>query len=242
MARNINKPGVDLVKEMEGFYPDAYRCPAGVWTIGYGHTAGVSPGQKVTKQQAEQLLREDLDGSAAAVERLISVPLTDNQFAALVSFTFNVGEGNLATSTLRRKLNTGDYNAVPSQLSVWVMATDPATGKKRPLNGLVRRRAAEGQLWLKPEGAAVADAERMPQKVEGVEDARVDGKVRSEVIARSGLRLRGGPGLQFGVIKTLPAGAVVYAGREQGEWIEIDLQGDGLADGWAFASYLRSLS
>jgi len=162
MARSVNDAGLNLVRESEGFRGDAYRCPAGVWTIGYGHTDGVQPGQRVTREEAEQLLREDLDGSAAHVERLITVALNDNQFAALVSFTFNVGEGNLESSTLWRKLNGGDHDSVPSEMSRWVKATDPNTGQKRTLPGLVRRRAAEGVLWLTPDDG-------MPQRVESVD-------------------------------------------------------------------------
>lgn len=170
MRRSINKAGLELVKKFEGFYPNAYLCPAGVWTIGYGHTAGVQQGQTITEQQAEEFLKEDMIESAAAVERFVSVPLTDNQFSALVSFTFNVGAGSLQNSTLRRKLNAGNYEAVSSELNRWVKATDPVTGKKKTLRGLVRRRAAEGELWLTPdEAVAFQDSVPMPQRVDNVD-------------------------------------------------------------------------
>ena len=170
MSRSINNAGLDLIKKFEGFYGEAYLCPAGVWTIGYGHTAGVHQGQTMTKEEAEETLRQDLAISAAGVERLITVPLTDNQFSALVSFTFNVGAGNLGNSTLRRKLNFGNYDAVPSELNRWVKVTDPVSKEKKTMRGLVLRRAAEAELWLTPDAADTAEGiVAMPQRVENVD-------------------------------------------------------------------------
>lgn len=171
MSRTINKRGLDLVKIFEGFYAEAYLCPAGVWTIGYGHTRGVRQGMTITEEEAEATLLQDLAEAAEDVERLISVRLTENQFAAIVSFTFNVGAGNLQESTLRRKINTGNYDDVPSELNRWVKATDPVSGKKRTLRGLVRRRAAEGDLWLTPDEAAETEEGGllMPQRVDNVD-------------------------------------------------------------------------
>ena len=167
MAREINKAGLDLVKEFEGFYAAAYLCPAGVPTIGYGHTAGVALGQRISLEDAERLLREDLEKSGAAVERLVKVPLNDNQYAALTSFTFNLGEGSLAESTLLKRLNGGDYDAVPSEMARWVKAVDPKTKQSCALQGLVKRRAAEGHLWLTTEDAdAFVSTGGMPQRVE----------------------------------------------------------------------------
>jgi hypothetical protein len=116
------------------------------------------------------MLQQDLAGAAQNVERLIAVPLTDNQFAALVSFAFNVGAGNLQASTLRRKLNIGNYEEIPFELNRWVKATDPVSGKKRILRGLVLRRAAEGDLWLTPDEAGeTAAALAMPQRIDNVD-------------------------------------------------------------------------
>jgi lysozyme len=128
MRRSVNQRGLNLVKHFEGFSAEAYLCPAGVWTIGYGHTRGVRQGQTVNKDEAEALLIQCLAEAAEDVERLISAPLNENQFAALVSFTFNVGTGNLQASTLRRKLNIGNYGDVPFELNRWVKATDPVSG------------------------------------------------------------------------------------------------------------------
>jgi len=122
-------------------------------------------GDKVTLDQAEDLLEEDLKGAAASVEKLVKVPLKDNQFAALVSFVFNLGAGNLRSSTLLTKLNAGNYDDVPSEMARWVKAMDPKTKTKRTLAGLVRRRAAEGALWLSAETSSFVNTSAMPQAV-----------------------------------------------------------------------------
>lgn len=171
MPRTINQAGIDLVKHFEGFYPDAYLCPAEVWTIGYGHTANVQQGQTISENEAEELLRADLEDAAETVDELAEVDLDDDQFAALVSFTFNVGRGSLAESTLLKKLNQGDYDAVPSELSRWVKAT--VDGTKTTLAGLVRRRAAEAELFLRncevSNRFTEGDTHRMPQAIEHYE-------------------------------------------------------------------------
>ncbi len=144
MTRRINAEGLALIKRFEGLQRRAYICPAGVLTIGYGSTgAHVTKGMVITEAEAERLLIADLSRFERAVEKLVKVPLSDGQFAALVSFAFNVGEGALKGSTLLKKLNRGDYDAVPSELNKWVNAK----GKKLP--GLVNRRAAEGGLWAR---------------------------------------------------------------------------------------------
>lgn len=139
--RVINDEGIELIKHFEGFSPDRYICAAGMPTIGYGHTgAGVQLGT-ITEQQGEELLRSDLRQAERAVLRLINVPLTDNQYAALVSFVFNLGAGALQRSTLRSKLNRGEYEAAALEFHKWVYAGG------RKLKGLVRRRAAEAELF-----------------------------------------------------------------------------------------------
>ncbi len=151
MARKVTDEVIERIKRWEGLRLTAYRDAGGVWTIGYGHTgAPARAGATITLAQAEGLLRQDLAAFEAAVERVITVPLTDNQFGALVSFAFNVGEAAFARSTLAARLNGGDYNSVPEQLARWVHA-----GGKR-LQGLVNRRAAEAGLWAS--GAFVSSA------------------------------------------------------------------------------------
>ena len=137
----ISQEGVNLIKHFEGCRLEAYKCPAGVWTIGYGHTKGVKEGDAIEQEAAEAFLIEDLESFEQAVTRLVEVPLTQQQFDALVSWTFNLGAGNLAESTLLRKLNNYQYAEVPEQMMRWVRAGGQV------LDGLVRRRAAEAALF-----------------------------------------------------------------------------------------------
>jgi lysozyme len=237
MAREITQDGLELVKRFEGLRTKAYRCPAGVWTIGYGHTDGVQPEMEITEAKAEELLRQDLTEAGEAVERMVHVPLTDHQFSALASFVFNVGAGSLQISTLLRRLNAGDYHAVPSELAKWVKATDPKTGQKVPLAGLVKRRAAEGELWLKtglPD--PFLNSPDMPQRVHADES-----RIVYQVTARSGLKLREGAGMTFDVLQVLPQNTRVFLIKEKDGWAAVDLQGDGVADGWMSQDFLMPL-
>ena len=133
--------GIPIIKQYEGLKLEAYLCTAGIPTIGYGHTRGVKLGQKISAAQAEVFLDHDYEEAEDAVKRLITVPLTDNQLGALTSFVFNLGEGRLLGSTLRRKLNSGDYKGAAAEFDKWVYSG----GKK--LNGLIARRAAERKLF-----------------------------------------------------------------------------------------------
>lgn len=162
MPRPINQAGLDLVKHFEGLSLEAYRCPAGVLTIGYGHTQGVRDGERITEAEADELLARDLEYVGEHVERLMRVHLGDNQYAALCSWAFNVGIGAVIDSTLRELLNAGDYDAVPAQLIRWTKAT--VGGRKVELPGLVRRRAAEVALWL--QDAKPLPGQSMPRTVE----------------------------------------------------------------------------
>lgn len=137
-----NDAGIELIKKFEGLYLKAYQDPIGIWTIGYGHTGGVKAGQKITAAEAEALLRVDLLTAEGDVARLVKVPLTPNQHAALVSFAFNLGGGNLAKSTLLKRLNAKDYLGAANEFPKW----NKAGGKI--LSGLVKRRAAEQRLFL----------------------------------------------------------------------------------------------
>lgn len=132
---------IQLVKASEGVRLTAYQDSSGVWTIGYGHTANVVEGQTITQAQANNLLMLDLATAADAVNRLVTVPLTQNQFDALVDFVFNEGEGNFARSTLFKLLNQRNYQAAAAQLPMWCMASGEV------LAGLVTRRAAERALF-----------------------------------------------------------------------------------------------
>ena len=138
-----SKAGIEMIKTFEGCELSAYWCPSGVLTIGFGHTGSdVYQGQTITEEQATALLRVDLNRFEDAVRRLIKVPLRQCEFDALVSFSFNCGEGALQHSTLRRRLNSGDDKATAfkEELPKWV------NGSNGPLLGLVRRREAEVKL------------------------------------------------------------------------------------------------
>lgn len=148
--RQVNAATRALVKSFEGLRLNAYLCPAGKPTIGFGHTSGVSLGDGITADEADELLEQDLEDAGRHVDGLIRVKLNENQFGALCSFVFNLGPGNLLTSTLRDRLNKGDYRSVPDQLRQWNHA------RGFVLEGLTRRRAAEAALWETPvEEAAV---------------------------------------------------------------------------------------
>jgi len=134
--------GLSLIKSFEGLRLLAYRDAVGVWTIGYGATRGVKAGMSITKEQAERMLLNDVQRFEPEVERLVQVPLSANQWDALVSFTYNLGAANLESSTLLRKLNAGDYAGAAEQFPRW----NNAGGKVLP--GLVRRREAERALFL----------------------------------------------------------------------------------------------
>lgn len=146
----ISKKGLELIKKFEGLRLKAYKCPSGIWTIGYGHTKGVYPGMTITEELADKFLVDDIWYFERDVESLVKVPLTQGQFDALVSFAFNVGSDiddddipeGLGDSTLLKKLNSGDYAGAADEFPKWVYSR----GKK--LKGLVRRRAAERELFL----------------------------------------------------------------------------------------------
>ncbi|MGH1471559.1 MAG: lysozyme [Cellvibrionaceae bacterium] len=140
--RHITQDGIDLIKRFEGFSSTVYICPAGYPTIGYGHFARSGESFKeICETEAEELLRKDVESAERAVLRLTNVPLTDGQFDALVSFTFNLGSGAFQRSTLRRKVNRQAHAEVPAQLMRWVWA-----GGRR-LRGLALRRQSESHLY-----------------------------------------------------------------------------------------------
>lgn len=142
---HIQQLGLDLIKQFEGFSPQIYICPANYPTIGYGHVVQQNEefSQGISVAQAEVLLQQDVQLAEQAVWRLIRSPLTNNQFDALVSFTYNLGAGALQRSTLRRKINRSEHNMVPHELSRWVWAG----GRKLP--GLIKRRNAEAVLYMR---------------------------------------------------------------------------------------------
>jgi lysozyme len=138
-----SKRGISLTEGFEGCRLVAYQDSKGVWTIGYGHTRGVFRGMTCTQQQAEAWLVQDIATAEYTVNRLVKIQLTQNEFDALVDFTFNAGAGNLAASTLLKRVNAGDIAGAADEFHKW----DHAGGVE--LSGLLRRRIAEQELFLK---------------------------------------------------------------------------------------------
>ena len=133
--------GISLIQKFEGCELEAYQCSAGVWTIGYGHTKNVVEGMTITKEQAEQMLVDELHEYENYINEYVTVALSQNQFDALVSWVYNLGPANLKASTMLKVLNSGKYEDVPAQMKRW----NKAGGKV--LEGLIRRREAEACLF-----------------------------------------------------------------------------------------------
>ena len=150
-----------LLKKFEGCKLTAYRCPAGVCTIGYGHTASagappVKDGMTITQQQADDILSRDLVKFETAVHNMVHQPLNQHQFDVLVDFAYNAGIGNLQSSTLLKKVNAAQFDAVPAELMKWTK------GGGKVLPGLVRRRQAESAWWVSGEDTAASTVKEEP--------------------------------------------------------------------------------
>lgn len=164
----ISNTGLEMIKDFEGYHAKlpngdcrAYRCPAGVWTIGYGCTEGVKPGMIWTEKQAEEALLKEIAKHEHGVNILLTVPVNQNMFDALVSFSYNCGTYALSKSTIMKRLNERDYTNAAKAFSMWVK------GGGRVLPGLVKRRAKEAALFLTPnKEVAQFPKPNMPQKVE----------------------------------------------------------------------------
>ena len=141
MARIINNAGLSLIKSFESCKLTAYQDQVGVWTIGWGHTGNVYAGQEITQDEADALLETDLTKFENGVDDLVTATITDNQFAALVSFAFNLGLGNLRSSTLLQLVNSGNFHDANTEFVKW----DHAGGQVS--DGLLRRRTAEAALF-----------------------------------------------------------------------------------------------
>ena len=143
---NVSQEGIDLIKSFEGCRLEAYPDPGtgGVpWTIGWGTTTGVVEGMACTQEQADQMLADDVAKVAGQVNSLLKIKVNQNQFDALVSFAYNAGAGALASSTLLRLLNAGNFGGAADEFPKWVHG-----GGGSILPGLVRRRAAERSLFM----------------------------------------------------------------------------------------------
>ena len=139
---NTSPKGIALIKEFEGLRLKAYKCPGGVWTIGYGHTDGVRPGMVISERQAEDFLKAE----PIAFEKYLNdlrLAINQNQFDALISFIYNVGTGNFSSSTMLRKVKANPLdNSIMDEFRRWVYS------KGRALPGLQRRRLAEMKLYF----------------------------------------------------------------------------------------------
>ena len=137
----ISQEGIELIKKFEGCELKSYRCSADVLTIGYGHTKGVTEGMEIDKDEAENLLANEMLEYENYINDNVEVELEQNQFDALVCWVYNLGVGSLRSSTMLTVLNDGDYKGVPAQIKRW----NRAGGKV--LDGLIRRRNAEAAMF-----------------------------------------------------------------------------------------------
>lgn len=163
---NISEEGLRLIKSFEGYHTRlqngdcaAYLCPAGVPTIGYGCTENVKLGMVWSAEKAEAELRREITKAEAGVARLVTSDVNQNQFDALVSFTYNAGVGGFQSSSVLKRVNSSQWDKVPAALALWNKAGKPL--KVQP--GLVSRRQREGALFMKP--AAAPETPAMPQAV-----------------------------------------------------------------------------
>ena len=145
--RQVSQEGIALIKRFEGLETQSYRDVAGIWTIGYGHTGPeVGPGMRISEAQAEDLLQRDLQRFEDGVAEAVTAPITQSQFDALVSLSYNIGVRAFQRSTALKRLNKGDFEGAAEAITWWNKAT--VNGVKRPVLGLTRRRAAEAALFL----------------------------------------------------------------------------------------------
>ena len=137
----ISQEGLALIKKFEGCELEAYKCPAGVWTIGYGHTKDVKEGDKINKDEANYLLQEEMIEYESYINDMVDVDLNQSQYDSMCAWVYNLGPSNLGSSTMLRVLNEGKYDEVPQQMKRW----NKANGEV--LTGLIRRREAEALLF-----------------------------------------------------------------------------------------------
>jgi lysozyme len=138
----ISAEGLAITKAHESCRLKSYPDTGGVWTIGWGHTRGVKPGQTCTQAQADAWLVEDMGAAERDIANMVTVPLNQNQYDALADFVFNIGGPQFAESTLLRKLNEGDYIGAAEQFKRWIHDNG------KIVNGLIARRADDKALFL----------------------------------------------------------------------------------------------
>ncbi|MEL0190580.1 MAG: glycoside hydrolase family protein [Candidatus Poseidoniales archaeon] len=174
MTYSTSDEGLELIKQFEGCELTSYVCPSGIYTIGYGHTGDVLPGQTITQAEADDLLKEDVKKFELGVDKYTNAALNQSQFDALVSFTYNVGIGAYRDSTLLRLLNGDDYEGAAGQFGRWI------NGSNGPLLGLVKRREAEEALFRK-DGWPDEDGETVQSSVIATLVAKQDTVLKKEI-------------------------------------------------------------
>lgn len=182
--------GLALLKSFEGWRAKAYRDSVGVLTIGYGHTSMAGPptvkrGMTITKAEGEKILKRDLKKYEQAVSDAVKVDLSQEQFDALVSFTYNVGPGNWRKSSVLRMVNAGRFDAVPARLMLW----NKAGG--RVLRGLTRRRAAEGELFASGSKESKFAAAEIPDAPRGKSATKSTTNIAAGLSAVAGVTAAG---------------------------------------------------
>jgi lysozyme len=219
----IDDRALDLIRRFEGLRLDAYRCAAGVWTIGYGHTSAagppqVKPGLRITAAEAERVLRADAARIAAAIRPMITREISPARFAALVSFAFNVGPDAFRRSSVLKAVNAGDFERVPQRLALWVKANG------RTLPGLIRRRAAEAAVFAgADQGAGDAGRPEPPRGKPMRRSTTVWAALVSAMAAAASALAAAAPRL----VALALAGAVIAAAA----WIVIERRRKAMEDG-----------
>lgn len=199
------KAGRDLIKANEGKRLTAYKCPAGVWTIGWGHTGpDVKPGMTISEAKAETLLTQDLRKFEQAIDGRVSVRLTQNQFDALVSLVYNIGEGNFAGSTVLKRVNAQNWQGAADAFSMWTKAR--VNGQLKVMPGLVKRRKQEAALFrsampkpISHEEIEADVADDMPQEVSADGNELKSMLLSKETLIGAAQTATGGGGLFYGL-------------------------------------------
>jgi lysozyme len=218
-----SEAGITLIKNFEGFSAKAYKCPAGKITIGYGHTAPeLTMKDTITRARAEEILKSDVKWAEAAVNK-VTVPLTQNQFDALVALVFNIGAAAFAKSTLLKLLNKGQYDSVPAQLARW-----NKIGKESS-PGLTRRRQAEADMWLQSSNVLPIMAQEVTPPDKPLAKSRT--MANASVAGTVGVVLAAAPAIE-------PAGKVVELAQDNTQGFLLVI-GIALVAFAAVAVYLR---
>ncbi|MEM9451970.1 MAG: lysozyme [Cyanobacteria bacterium P01_E01_bin.6] len=182
-SRRINQAGLEVIKEFEGLRLESYLCPAQVWTIGYGTTRGVKPGMVITKDKAEALLRDDVVSFERNIQKTLGgIELNDNQFSALVSLCYNCGIAPIKQgNTIRRTLEAGDYQGAADGFMLWRKAGGHV------LEGLVRRRKRERELFIGQLGQPSSSAAPVPES-NASEATRIIVKVTHDTFLKASVK------------------------------------------------------